>query len=146
MNTLSYYEFFGARVPEPPVRGTFDLVENQQSDAHILSAIYSLDPVTKLPTGDIAMFVSDKTSPEVRMYIANMLMSDTSGNALPKLPDGLDETTAFSLERKSVNGNLETLSAWRDRVSRFYQDEVDNLNMLARQVQEPKSNSDVPSE
>ena len=41
----------------------------------LLDVIYCLDSDTKLPKGDILMYISAKTSPEVRQFILDNLMS-----------------------------------------------------------------------
>lgn len=56
----------------------------------LLDVIYGVDENTKLPKGDIALYLSDRTTPEVRTFIQQNLMSD-----LPVekgLPDGEDVT------------------------------------------------------
>ena len=124
-NKSDYYRFFGR--PEVEIDlGTTEVpvCENTDASKATLKAIYSLDPVTRLPTGDIAMFLSDKTSPEVKNYILANLMVDTSAQAVGKLPDGLDEDTAFALERRPD----ESLNVWRNRVNNFMVANVENYN------------------
>lgn len=135
MNKNSYYKFFSARQVTKPAIVSVPVVEDTNTEKSLLDAIYAIDPVTKFPTGDIAMFLSDKTSPEVKQYIVSVLMGDTSSAALPPLPDGLDESTAFALERKFVNGSIEPLHQWRSRVQNFMLDSVDTVNALSSQIQ-----------
>ena len=48
----------------------------QQKTDSLLDVIYSLDPLTNLPTGDFALYMGRDTSPEVRQYIQSQLMSE----------------------------------------------------------------------
>lgn len=46
--------------------------------SELFSFIYAPDPMTKLPTGDLQMFMSKDTNPEIRDFIQRNLMQPTS--------------------------------------------------------------------
>jgi hypothetical protein len=78
-------------VDEIPMSPLVRKPENSESNSQILDLIYSVNPRTKLPDGDIAMFMSENTSPEVAQFIKSNLMSphDTGGDNGSY--DGLDD-------------------------------------------------------
>lgn len=53
-----------------------DKVDVKDKNKQILDLIFGLDPITKHPIGDIAMYTSDKVNPEVRMFIEQNLLRD----------------------------------------------------------------------
>lgn len=53
----------------------------------LLDIIYSKDPITGLPRGDLSMFLSDKTNPQVRLFIEQNLLTARSENTPSVLPD-----------------------------------------------------------
>lgn len=56
-------------------------------DDPLLDYIFGVNPVTGLPEGDIAMFLSDKTNPEIKNFISQQLLiengSSDEGLSLP---------------------------------------------------------------
>lgn len=68
-----------------------ELVDGSDVKVQLLNAIYAIDPVTNLPTGDIACYLSPNTSPEVKQFIMDNLMIDVSGSAAPRSADMSDE-------------------------------------------------------
>ena len=66
------------------------LSETEKKENPLLDVIFALDPVTKIPRGDISMYLSDKTSPEVRAYIQQNLMYEMPIS--DGVPDGVDIT------------------------------------------------------
>lgn len=50
----------------------------------LLDLIYSRDPVTGLPSGDLAMFLNEKANPEVKAFIESSLLKNNEN-----LGDGL---------------------------------------------------------
>lgn len=93
-------------------------VEGESSEKSILRAIYATDPVTGLPSGDIAAYVSSKTSPEVKQYILNNIMIDTSSARTPVIPDGISDDEAIIYSRQDG----ESLNAYRERVKQLSMD------------------------
>lgn len=107
-----------------------------------MQAIYALDPVTRLPTGDIMCYMSPNTPPEIKQYIMDSIMIDTSSQALPPLPDGLDEDTAFALERK-VGENVDV---YRERINQFMQHQVNIRDMAIENAKREKQASQQADE
>lgn len=92
------------------------VVEVETSDVRdkhedILDSIYTVDPVTRLPTGDIVAFLSDKTSPEVRNFIQTQLMQKVSSEH--SLTD-VDDETRIALARKHNESRSAYLSRLND--------------------------------
>ena len=50
-----------------------DIVSSEDS---LFSSIFTINPITKLPDGDLAMYMNQNTSPEVRLFIEQTLMKD----------------------------------------------------------------------
>lgn len=121
------YDFLGIEVPKPIDLDSikFESIESSDSSRAILQAIYALDPVTRLPTGDIMCYLSSTTPPEIKQYIMDNIMIDTSSQKLPSLPDGLDEDTVFALERR----NDESVDSYRSRINDYMSDQVRIRNM-----------------
>lgn len=91
----------------------------------ILSAIYAVDPISKLPTGDISAYVSDKTSPDVKRYILENLMIDTSGYVVPAAPRELSDDDVMFLTRRSD----ESRETYLSRINKYG---VDNKQIVER--------------
>lgn len=63
-----------------------DLVPDVVDSTKVLfDKIFAVNPVTNLPDGDIAVFMSENTSPEIKAFIQSQLMS----------PNGLQSDTSF---------------------------------------------------
>lgn len=56
-------------------------VDVKDKNKQILDLIFGLDPITKHPIGDIAMYTSDKVNPEVRMFIEQNLLIPREGDS-----------------------------------------------------------------
>lgn len=56
-------------------------VDVKDKNKQILDLIFGLDPITKHPIGDIAMYTSDKVNPEVRMFIEQNLLISREGDS-----------------------------------------------------------------
>lgn len=80
----------------------------------LLEVIYAPDEKTGLPSSDIAVFMSPKTSSEVRQYIQQNLMQTVTPVKSQFVSD-VDFETAVSLQR----GMSESLSDYASRVSAF---------------------------
>lgn len=98
------------------------------SDTSLLSAIYSLDPITHAPTGDIACYVSDKTSSDVKRFILENLMRDVSSDAMPAV-SGLSDDEILTYQR----GRDESRDAYASRLSEY-------ARMNAKIVEDAKRN------
>lgn len=78
----------------------------------VLDSIFSIDPRTKLPTGDIGVFMNKNTSDEVKKYIQDNLLADNGGvsdtSKYGSLPD--------SVIADYMRNQDETIYQYRDRV------------------------------
>lgn len=91
-------------------------------DDDILDIIFSIDPRTGLPCGSISQFLSDKTNPQVREYIAQNVLVDLPDNAFsaPELAASKvtrevgDDFLIYCLRRGD-----ETIEDYESRVSSF---------------------------
>ena len=43
--------------------------------------IFAIDPITKLPSGDITVYMSNETSPQVKDFIKNNLLLDCTSSS-----------------------------------------------------------------
>ena len=104
-----------AVIPNVPA---VERVESEKGSAQnsLLSAIYAKDSLTGFPTGDIAMYVSKNTSPEVKKYILDNIMIDTSSAANSPAPSGMsdDEISMFS------RSDGETREAYTQRMQSIF--------------------------
>lgn len=50
--------------------------EITEKNSELLDIIYGSDSVSGLPKGDLAMFLSDKTNPQLRQFIESQLMNE----------------------------------------------------------------------
>lgn len=98
-----------------------DVVSNNDPAQAVLKAIYSRDPITDAPNGDIACYVSSETSPEVKKWILDNLMCDMTKQALPSAPKGVSDEVITSLMR---NAN-ESQSSYVSRVNDYMQRNVE---------------------
>lgn len=93
--------------PEPEVR------QEQITDAErLFMLIYSVNSRTHLPDGDIAMFMSDNTAPEIRDFISRNLMQDYGAKVDGAKYDGVDDDTLAMYTRNQG----ESLQDYRDRM------------------------------
>lgn len=91
-----------------------DAVEDTDMKQSLFSVIFSVDPLTKLPSTDIANYLASSTRPEVKLFIEQNLMkpfsvqSDGSGQFSGLSDDDIAEFT---------RGASESVSAYRDRIT-----------------------------
>ena len=78
----------------------FDKIDedDKQRDS-LMKLIFSIDPVTNLPTTDIGAVLNKHLAPEVLLFIKDNLQKDFSGSASDVIRDGISEETAFALMR-----------------------------------------------
>lgn len=122
----SYRDFQGIKDHEMIPMPISEIKHQGKESDSLLSAIYTLDPVTKLPTGDISCYVSANTSPEVKKFILDNLMRDVSANAIDKIPDGLSDDDAFALTRQRG----ESREKYMDRLKKFMDDNIQAIQDL----------------
>lgn len=85
----------------------------------LLDVIYSIDERTGFPSGDYVMFLSNKTSPEVRAFIQNNLLSENFSQGVEVGQD----TELFRYIREKG----ETLSEYVSRVNSMARDDYKKL-------------------
>lgn len=72
----------------------------------LLDVIYGLDDKTKLPKGDIALYLSDRTSPEVRSFISHSLHSELPDTPSYPADSDIDFTRYMREKGESRNDYL----------------------------------------
>lgn len=92
----------------------------------LIKVIYKPDERTGLPTGDLSYYVSDSVNPEIKSFILQNLLMDTSSVASPKIPDGISEQDAFDLMR----GRDESVDDYRARLNSFAVSNVERAKFL----------------
>lgn len=103
--------------PVPEVR---EKSERVQKDAEILAAIFSLDPLSGCPRGDIAQFMSEDTNPQIAQYIKTRLMQEQTPVGQAAVNSGLTDDDLLKLERKSG----ESVGDYVNRVNGFIVDDL----------------------
>lgn len=114
----------------PSENSEISLPSNSLKGEELFNIIFSVDPVTGLPQGDLAVFMSENTSPEVKQYITQNLMLDVSSSAAPSVmakdSSSLDDDMINQLSR----GSFESLSDYRDRMINFVKSQRDDLQKM----------------
>lgn len=107
-----YRSLSGVDYPDPPV---FDnpTPEDNSSESSLLGMIFEVNPVTLLPSGDIAMFLSDKVHPDVKRFIETQLF-----NPIPVSGDSSGDYSVLSDDDiiEFTRGRDESASAYAHRV------------------------------
>lgn len=81
----------------------------------ILDSIFAVDPLTMLPSGDIAQFMSNKVSPEIREFIRQNLMSPVPDDGVSAKFGTLSDDDIVMFSRQQG----ETLDDYRSRLVDF---------------------------
>lgn len=110
----------------PPHSDKEIFVDPSSKDSFI-RLVYSSDPVSGLPTGDLSYLVSDKANPEVKQWILDNIMIDLSSAKIPAAPDGLSDEDIISLSRDP----REDIRSYLDRVNKYAKD---NAQLYERMV------------
>lgn len=108
----------------------------------LISIIYSPDPISGLPTGDLNFWVSDKVNPQIKDFILSRLMQDTSSAVNAKLPDGISDADAFALSRHSG----ESVSQYVERLNGEINRTLWLNEQTKRSVSSESEGTSVPSE
>lgn len=123
---------FGSSFDEPEEIELEKVVFSSKGE-ELFDNIFSVDPVTGLPAGDLALFMNKNTSPEVRQYITDNLMRDVSSASAPAVSakdfKDLDDDMIESLSRKSN----ESLSSYRDRMIDFVRSQQESVKQQSLQ-------------
>lgn len=104
-------------------KGQVEPVSSELTDVEIkdspfdslVKVVYQVDPLFKLPTGDLTFFVSDRVNSDIKQFVLDNLMIDTSSAANVPTPDGVSPELAMSLAR----GASEDVDTYRERVNDF---------------------------
>lgn len=86
----------------------------------ILDSIFATDPLTMLPSGDIAQFMSSKISPEIREFIRQNLMSPVLDDGVSAKFGTLSDDDIVMFSRNAG----ESLDDYRSRLFGFIRDSV----------------------
>lgn len=86
--------------------------EKKSADDVIFDEIFSVDPVTLLPDGDIACFMSENTSESVRNFISQNLLNENGGLSDTSKFDGLSDDVIAEFTR----GGDESIEHYRNRL------------------------------
>lgn len=134
---LAYPQFEGVSMDYIPARD-FDAacrMSVKGGSPELIDVIYAPDPVSGLPTGDFAQFMSDKTDPAVRAYIQQALLQpQTPVDSVPAvLEDSLGDL---------VRGRYETAFEYSQRLGSICKDSVNEYEALKVQLESIKSNQE----
>ncbi len=100
----------------------------------LLDIIFSVDPVTNMPNGSIDMYLSDKTSDEVRTFIERNLLCDlpdTSSSVPASLRDDLLKLDGEFIAKVSRN-SFEDKESYEQRVQKYFQEIEDDKQYKKR--------------
>lgn len=97
--------------------------------APFFKLVYALDSRTKLPKGDLQYMVSDKSNPEVKKWVLDNLMLDTSQASNPVRPTALSDDDIAILTRQPS----ESVESYAERVNRFARENSELAKRLYEQ-------------
>lgn len=109
----------------------------------LVNGILKADDANGVPKNDLGVFMSENTSPEVREFMKNYLLKDSTGlsgsdakisaNDLAKLSD--DDITSIL---DSMPNRGETLNQYEARIQKYLSDEKQERERIARQRKRDK--------
>lgn len=127
--------------PQFPVAPIVDVPQVDRKDKYeeLLDAIYSVDPRTGVPRGDLAVFMSKDANPEIRDFIQqNLLMDMTGEDGSLSLPDSV--RNAF--RRDVTDDDIAALSRNHDETADEYakrlSDRVHDMKMNYQRERETR--------
>lgn len=138
----------GQRVRTVPVM-TVDFGTSKDSEKKsLVNGILKSDEPNGVPKNDLGVFMSEETSPEVREFMKNYLLKDSSGlsgsdanisaNDLAKLSD--DDISSIL---DSMPNRGETLNQYETRIQKYLSDEKAERERIARQRKRDKDLEEV---
>lgn len=103
----------------PTIEETSIDVRSQHDD--ILDVIYSVDPITGFPAGAYQMFLSEKTSDDVRKFISDYLMNNNQSAGLDVPDDVLDQYRQLPTEfiAQVYPSRNESVEQYEERISEY---------------------------
>lgn len=119
----------------------FPVDESQKLDSELYGCIFGVDPVTGIPNGDLAVYLSPDTSTEIKDYISQRLLHENGEpqSALSLSQDVLNKfkgtITDDDIAFFSRNDN-ETREEYANRLRWHFQQERDR-------VRKSKANEDL---
>lgn len=106
-----------------------DEVKDTSELANILSEIFAVNPLTGLPEGDLAYYMSPNGNPSVREWLANNLLKPRFGERFAK--EGLTDDMIAEYARMPSESTLDYASRMR-----LYYDEASKL-LQSEKVDKP---------
>lgn len=106
----------------------------------ILDEIFSVDPVSGFPKGDIQYFLSKDGNPEVKAWLESNLLQPMRENK--QLPDGTTDDLIAEMSRKSG----EDTSSYAARLRGYYDSAIDEQERLKVEMQQQQANVEPKSE
>lgn len=97
-----------------------------------LSIVYAVNETTGLPTGDLSYMVSDKVNPEIKQWVLENILIDTSSAATPAPPRGLSDDDIAALARDPK----ESPQDYMNRVNMYAQTNKQLYERLAASVRQ----------
>lgn len=133
MKKSEYFKFaVYSGISEQPDNGMNELPLPEITEdalSSILDEIFSVDPISGFPKGDIQYYLSAEGNPTVKQWLeTNLLQPRGISN---NTPEGVTDDDLFEFSRKSD----ESVDAYRERMMSIYQQAKD----FAEMNQEPKS-------
>lgn len=107
----------------------------------LLRMIYTVDPESNLPVGDISQVLGKNLSPEVVTFIKDNLMQDVSKLGAVGMPAGVDDDVALTLTRDVG----ETRSQYIERVKSYIADEKETIRQYKMSI-EKRANVEPPKD
>lgn len=117
-----YEQLSSMDFPDMEINET-DIVETNDPKESLFAQIFSVNPLTGLPDGDVAMYLSEKVNPDVKRFIEMNLHSpvdlgsDTSGQFSDLSDDDVAEFTRASSESFSEYSSRVYHTLLADRIS-----------------------------
>lgn len=103
---------------ELPMFNDIDVKESPFDN--VIKRIYAPDPVTKLPSSDVGVFLSADTPPDIRDFIQRNLMGEVT--PVNFNVEGVDDDTIAELTRSSNESIAQYAARVNDYMQRHYND------------------------
>lgn len=103
-------------------------VEKPDVNKSLLDLIYGADPNTGLPVGDIAMYLSDKTNPQVRQFIElNLMHENSDGKSQLSIPQDVLNSMKKTVTDDDIayfsRGGDESREQYAVRMRKYFDDQ-----------------------
>lgn len=110
-------------IPEPKVE------QEDSPNKEILDEIFKVDPATGLPRNDQEVFLSDKTNPLIKDFIAQVLRGNQQPNVDNTYKDLSDDVIA---ELTIQHG--ESRVAYLDRITKYLDNQKDSIIQIREEI------------